>query len=113
MSIVAAIFLFDFQANFKLGEKGKPKMLMYALRALLVVISISIGVVLLTGGLLVATLNSVSLLADSDLVSGPTAAIATVLVIIFSMTLLAPVFEWWFKVWRTVDNWLQERLSKD
>ena len=88
-------------------------MLMYVSRAFLVIILISIGVVLLTGGLLVATLNSVSLLSDSDLVPSPTAATATVLVIVFSMTLLAPVFEWWFKVWRTVDNWLLERLSKD
>ena len=88
-------------------------MLTCAFRALLVVILISISVILLSGGLLVATLNSVNLLSDSDLVSGTTATTATVLVIVFSMALLAPVFEWWFKVWRTVDNWLLERLSKD
>ena len=88
-------------------------MLMSVLCALLVVPFVIIGVVLLSGGLLVATLNSVSLLSDSDLVSGSMAATATALVIVFSMILLAPVFEWWFKVWRAVDNWLLARLSKD
>ena len=87
-------------------------MLLLMLRGFLVVAMVAVSVVLLTGGLLVAALNAVSLLSDSNLVSASHIAPATVLVILFSMALLAPAFEWWFKVWRNADRWLLQLLPK-
>ena len=84
-----------------------------ALRTLLIVLFINIGAVLLTGGLLLATLNTANLLADSDFVPKPANRVVMILIIASFMLVLAPAFEWWFKVWRNIDRWLQARSARE
>ena len=55
---------------------------------------------ILGGGLAIALLNvPPRFLAPSDIVD----VIALVLLILFPLLALAPLFEWWFKLWHGVD----------
>ena len=88
-------------------------MLLFALRVALKILFIVICIVLLTGGLLVATLNATNLLAKADTIPTTMVLPTTFVIILFSMTLLAPVFEWWFKIWRNADRRLQILFRKE
>lgn len=88
-------------------------MLLSALRTALGSLFAAICVILLTGGLLVSTLNATNLLADSTAVPDTVLPATAIMIILFSMAVLAPIFEWWFKIWRNADRWLQVKFSNE
>lgn len=62
--------------------------------------------VLLSGGLAVAVFTATGFLATA-MPENPDLDVTPLswLIIAFFMLGLAPLFEWWFKLWRTVNRW--------
>ena len=88
-------------------------MLLWMLRFALLSLFVLICMNLLAGGLLVATLNAASLTADLELIPVTMKQAMTGVIIVFSMSVLAPVFEWWFRIWRNLDRLLQGRFRRE
>ena len=63
--------------------------------------------VLLSGGLAVAAFTATGFLATA-MQENPDVDVAPLLwlIIAFFMLGLAPPFQWWFQLWRTVNRWL-------
>lgn len=69
--------------------------------------------VLLSGGLTVATFTAIRFVAPEMRRNPDVSTIALAAVIIaFFMLGLAPLLEWWFKLWRNVDRWCVSDFTK-
>lgn len=88
-------------------------MLLWMLRFALIALFALICINLLAGGLLVATLNAASLTADVEVIPVAMKQAISTVIVLFSMTVLAPVFEWWYKIWRNLDRWLQGKFRQE
>ena len=66
----------------------------------------AVCVVLLSGGLAVTAFTATGFLATAmPEIPDADVTLLSWLIIAFFMLGLAPLFEWWFKLWRTVDRW--------
>ena len=83
-----------------------------ACRIAIACLFVAVCAVILSGGLTVAAFTVAGYL-QSERLKVPSAGIIAfiILVILFFMLGLAPLFEWWFKLWRNVDRWVQSRFS--
>lgn len=88
-------------------------MLLWMLRSALFALFALICINLLAGGLLVAALNAASLTADLEVIPVTMKRAMLIIIVLFSMAVLAPVFEWWFRIWRNLDRLLQRKFRQE
>ena len=63
--------------------------------------------------MLVAALNDASLTADLEVIPVAMKQAMLIIIVLFSMAVLAPVFEWWFRIRRNLDRLLQRKFRQE
>ena len=62
--------------------------------------------------MLVAALNAASLTADLEVIPVTMKRAMLIIIVLFSMAVLASVFEWWFRIRRNLDRLLQRKFRQ-
>lgn len=60
-----------------------------------------------------AALNAASLTADLEVIPVTMKQAMLIIIVLFSMAVLAPVFEWWFRIRRNLDRLLQRKFHQE
>ena len=70
--------------------------------------------VIMAGGFSVGAFTAIGYLAPERAVNPDPADMGfVVLIMLFFMLGLAPLFEWWFRLWRNVDRWCNQTTQQN